>query len=154
MLSAFLNEPAVVLYTQSSENPRIPEIPYGNGAPAQHLAWATHRAGLVWHELRELLWGGEFKPLLHWEKNGIPQGKQIQEAENLRGGLKAWLTFGSFPQGRLGKYREIKREQQILVTREGGGCRGRGFKRLQNIFRPGKMNSGEGGRGRRPLRAT
>lgn len=65
---------------------------------------------------------------------------------NPRGGLRSRLLFGSFPRGRLGKHREIKKEQQILlVIQEGGGCRGRGFKRLWSIFRPSKMNSKGGG---------
>lgn len=47
----------------------------------QHLTWVTHGAGLVYHELRELLWGGEFKLLLHWsswKKMAFPEENELK----------------------------------------------------------------------------
>lgn len=75
-------------------------------------------------------WGGGFKLLLHWRSwEKIPFSEENEfRSLNPRGWLRAQLRVGSSPWGRLGKYREIKREQQILlVIQEGGGCRGRGF---------------------------
>lgn len=78
----------------------------------QHLARLSHGTGLVYGELGELLWGGGLKLLLHWsswKKMSLPKDNEFQ-GPSPRGGLRAQLPFGSFPQGRLGKYREIKRD--------------------------------------------